>query len=559
MVVLHVELRPDRSLLRSNFDGYKLSLESVPVLRDEHKTHQLPNRDYPNLETQYSFLHQELFSHHNLLVADPWTENSVFYVTTGNAIENCRFNGKISRSRKVFQLPGSRLRTAGDYNYSLQFISPEFLLVADGAGLLYVIATGERNMQSDSSSAWKLVHEEQVLVNEGCVIKDATLDMDGDRKVINAILLQIIPEPDCSEKFITKLIWIRLKENGDANWERNARKELHAKKTIVPYLSLTKGGHGFIVASQKAFRFVMDTEKDVPAADGGEKNGDTQLDYKAFSWSQSEEDVVVNFSALEDSSKSEFYVKCTATTIVVKFKELILLDSDLSTKIDPDLTTWQLQNDTLQVTMVKAQEGERWEHLIPNGPAETTDAAPVIAESFSSVPNLTAALEDCDRDDGEYYIEQLDEGTHSITHRIYLGSNAPLFTKQGESGRMIAIRHDVDTCLWRCEDNAEHWKHVGTLDAFGYVAASKQQRKFLDCSPDMNYSVICEPERHVFIYMNEYATAGGLRNRSGNQIKVGQQRLVALEETGEVLGCVAQNEITFLLTPKFMLCLKVKE
>lgn len=41
MVVKHVDLRPDRDLLHSNFDGYKLSLDPVPVLRDEHKSHQV--------------------------------------------------------------------------------------------------------------------------------------------------------------------------------------------------------------------------------------------------------------------------------------------------------------------------------------------------------------------------------------------------------------------------------------------------------------------------------------------------------------------------------------
>lgn len=481
----------------------------------------------------------------------------MFYVTNANTIENVRFEGqKITRSRNVFQLPRTRLRTAGDYNYSMQFISPEYLLLTTGFGYLYLIATGERKTRNESS--WKVVHEEQVLDNEGFLIKDAQVEVQGDRKVVNALLLQIISDPDCSEKFMAKLIWIRLKENGDANWERDALKELHAKKTVVPYCALVKGGEGFIVASQKAFRFVSDTEKEVAKSEDTKKDGD-KLNYTAFSWTQSDEDVTVNFSALEDSNKSDFYVKCTPTAIVVKFKELTLIDSQLSNKIDADLTTWQLQNDMLQVTMVKAQDGERWEHLIPNGPAEDSDAAPVVADSFSSVPNLTAALEDCDRDDGEYYIEQVDAATHSITHRIYLGSNAPIFSKQIEGGKMIALRHDVDACLWGFEDNAEHWKHLGTLDAFGYVAASKQQRKFMECSPDINYAVICEPERHVFIYMNEWATAGGLRNRSGLQIKLGQQKLVALEGTGEVLGMAVLNEVTFLLTPKFMLCLKVKE
>lgn len=579
MGVKLIELRPDRNLIKSNFDGYKLSLEPVPVnqvnprrknghsnkfllqvLRDDHKSHQLPNRDLPNLETQYSFLHQELFGHQNLLTADPWNQKSAYYVTLANSIENVRFDGKISRSRRCFQLPSSRrMRSPGDYNYNLQFINQDYLVVSNGMGGLFLIATGDRK---STNATWKLVHEETILKNDGFVIKDARLEEQGDRKVINVLVLQIIPETDCSEKFMTKLIWIGLKENGDANWERVSRRELVAKKTIVPFAAFTEGGTGLIIASQNTFKFLLDTEKEVQTEKTGPQE---QLANPKFTWTQTAEDVVVNFAALEeDSRKSDFYVKCTKEAMTVKFKDLILLDSELCFKIDPELTTWQLANDSLQITMVKGVEGEAWEQLIPGGPTESTDSdattTPIVAESFSSVPHLTAGLEDCDRDDGEFFIEQVDAVTHSITHRIYLGSSAPLFSKNLTTGKAIALRQDVDTCVWGFEGDSEHWRHLGTLDAFGYVAASKQQRKFLECSPDMNYSVICEAERHVFIYKSEYAgTAGGLRNRSGNQIKFGQQNLVTLEETGEVIGMVVQDEITFLLTPKCVLCLKINE
>lgn len=41
-----VELRPDRNLIRNNFDGYKLSLDAVPLLRQELSN--LPFRADPN-------------------------------------------------------------------------------------------------------------------------------------------------------------------------------------------------------------------------------------------------------------------------------------------------------------------------------------------------------------------------------------------------------------------------------------------------------------------------------------------------------------------------------
>jgi hypothetical protein len=51
----------------------------------------------------------------------------------------------------------------------------------------------------------------------------------------------------------------------------------------------------------------------------------------------------------------------------------------------------------------------------------------------------------------------------------------------------ICLRHDVDGCVWQLESPQEngHWPctHIGTFPAFGYVQASKQQKKFCTCAP----------------------------------------------------------------------------
>uniref|UniRef100_A0A1B0GNI9 Protein-lysine N-methyltransferase n=1 Tax=Phlebotomus papatasi TaxID=29031 RepID=A0A1B0GNI9_PHLPP len=49
-----LELRPDRKLLKSNFDGYKLSLEPVAIIKEALQM--MPDRVHPS-EAQYSFLH----------------------------------------------------------------------------------------------------------------------------------------------------------------------------------------------------------------------------------------------------------------------------------------------------------------------------------------------------------------------------------------------------------------------------------------------------------------------------------------------------------------------
>lgn len=101
-------------------------------------------------------------------------------------------------------------------------------------------------------------------------------------------------------------------------------------------------------------------------------------------------------------------------------------------------------------------------------------------------------------------------------------------------------------------------KHEATLHAFGYIQASKRERKFLACSPDTNLAVICESSRHLFIYKNSYNTASGLRKRSGPQLTIGQQKLVAFDgSNGDILGISVDNEIILLLTEHAICCLQL--
>lgn len=108
--------------------------------------------------------------------------------------------------------------------------------------------------------------------------------------------------------------------------------------------------------------------------------------------------------------------------------------------------------------------------------------------------------------------------------------------------------------------STDEWslKHEATLHAFGYIQASKRERKFLACSPDTNLAVVCESSRHLFIYKNSYNTASGLRKRSGPQLTIGQQKLVSFDvANGEILGIIVENEIILVLSEKTISCLQL--
>lgn len=132
----------------------------------------------------------------------------------------------------------------------------------------------------------------------------------------------------------------------------------------------------------------------------------------------------------------------------------------------------------------------------------------------------------------------------------------------------LALRHDVDTCIWQpypILPITESWtiKHQGTLSAFGYIQSSKQNRKFVTCSPNFGYGVVCEASRHIFIYKNcdngnencqlKKRNPGGVTKN----VKVGQQHVINIDKFGEILGISATNRYLFLLTDKTFVAIEV--
>lgn len=166
---------------------------------------------------------------------------------------------------------------------------------------------------------------------------------------------------------------------------------------------------------------------------------------------------------------------------------------------------------------------------------------------------------------------RLDVVTHRVTHKAILGQNNPiLFNVYLRAGQppAFALRSDVDVCIWLPlfrlgldsgdSRNNLQVQHEGTLNAFGYIQASKQQKKFIQCAPDFNYSIVCESIRHVFVYKGAYETASGLKNRSTNKkANIGQQKLITLDETDDVIGILCENNFTILLTQREILCLQI--
>lgn len=122
----------------------------------------------------------------------------------------------------------------------------------------------------------------------------------------------------------------------------------------------------------------------------------------------------------------------------------------------------------------------RLAHLCTTNP-ETGTGHPVLG--FNS-----EQLEECDIQERENQLQRIHLDSHKTTHLAILGTNNHLlFTEKVKYGRTLCMRHDHDGCIWiaKEDEDGDKWglKHISTLPGFGYVEASKTNKKFCIAPP----------------------------------------------------------------------------
>jgi len=151
-------------------------------------------------------------------------------------------------------------------------------------------------------------------------------------------------------------------------------------------------------------------------------------------------------------------------------------------------------------------------------------------------------------------------------------TNQILFTKLNPPS--LCIRHDVshllkifleiiyrnfqvDGLIWQINSISSNdqspWTHEATLNAFGYVQASKQNRKFISTATDYSYALISDIRTHLYLYKQNSPTSNlpgsSLRNRKTGQLveSIAKQYMISLENHDEILGLITTNERIYIL------------
>lgn len=587
------DLKPEKHLLNPNFESYKLSLEPLPSYNQDLEK----AVDTSNLtQSQLTSHHTKLFAAPNHLIADPWTENSVYLVDSAWAVRHILVheNGKVDSGWKVIDIPEAfeYRQTVGRVNVSLSFASQQYALLADGAGRLFLLFTGERR---DKTTQWKVLWKDSLLGdNQVFSVVDSVHYVNSSKQdIVECLVVSVEDSKDESKSspHLTVVTWLTLNADAEGKWAISRTRRLEGTRPF-DYVSVERDGAGVIIASNRPFTMKTDSVKEVTQSESAGADWEVvarEPQQPLYTWSQTSEDILIQLTLPADTCKPDVYVSLMDDQVDIGIKNsIVLLQGPLPHKIDVETATWNIDGQKLEVSAMKSKEGV-WETLVvgDNRGHMTIDEVTINAiherlkyltsEQWNPNPDEqnkpynTQQLESCDSFDDEecIYLMRIDGETHQISHQATVSYNL-LFnvTLDASKSPALCLRHDVDGLLWQPESQSVlgnggsmycPWRHVGTLDAFGYVQASKTQRRFSSCSPDLSLVAISDCSRHVYLYRQRAPISTPLRNRrtSRDVSSVAKQHVVSLDPPDPILGLYVSVDTVFLATASRVYAVRV--
>ncbi|KAL8581126.1 hypothetical protein ACOMHN_033574 [Nucella lapillus] len=585
-----VDLKPLKELINPQFDSYKLSLEPLATY---HQELEKALDDCSLTQDHLTSHHAKLFAAPNYLNPDPWEDNSVYLIDSSWSVRHVFLheNNKVDSGRRVFDIPQAAefQQTTGRLSVSLRFAGTQLAVLADGAGRLFLLDTQDRARRTGQ---WKVLLKEAALAGEGAVftVVDAAHYTNSDKQdCVDCLLVSV--ETASEDKHrphnLTVITWLTLASDGKGAWTVSRTRRLEGSRPF-DYASVERGGGGGVtVACNRPYALVSDSVKAVCPPDGA--SGDWEIvgrepQHPLYTWSQTAEDATVQLTLPADTAKPDVYVTLTPDHVDIGVKNSVtLLQGSLQDRIDVSTSTWTIDGQKLELCLTKEREG-MWDVLVPDDPRGemTLDEATITAihdrlkhltsdkwnpdPDSDNKPYNTQQLEACDSmdDDECIYLMRIDGETHSISHQATI-SYTMLFTVglEADKAPALCLRHDVDGLLWQPNNltplkgagvsGSCPWQHVGTLDAFGYVQASKTQRRFSSCAPDFSLAAIADCSRHVYLYRQRATVAMPLMNRKTRRevSSVAKQHVVVVDDdhpSEAILGLHVSNDRVFVAT-----------
>ncbi|XP_015587369.1 nudC domain-containing protein 1 [Cephus cinctus] len=546
-----IELRPDKRLLNTNFQKYQFSAGTSPVIFERSLNHDVL-RIEPN-STQDSWLEARLFAFHNHLFRNHF-DNTCWFIDDTRGVWRLKINGTLDLIYTLKAVDENHAIPL--YNPSIGFASENIIIISNGSNTLDVLFI-------ESMGTAKPI--ELYKVDAG-VLLDVEYVVDTSTIIIALCNILDFEGKKCSN---LNILWYlcEYKDNCLENLKLTHKQVLRVKG-VIDYVKVENNGNYLHIVSQDSAIFEYDSINPIDKEKTQHKNV-SEIKIPKYCWSQDEDTLTVWIKVPQHIDKKLITVDITASSLSIKLKDTILIEGDTQYRLDPELTTWSRESDSLKVDLVKYESGQMWNELIKGDiggeclPNETL-AAEIHSrlahlctdqperEGQSAIGFNAEQLEECDLQGRDNFLQRLDLKSHKVIHLAMLGtSNHILFTIKLKSSQILCLRHEHDACIWMPgEVENDHWrfKHIYTFPGFGYVEAGKTNKKFCVSPPAGTYVAIVEHTRHSFLY-----------DRPENGSPVAKQQIVDLgPDTSPIMGAVATNKYLILLTKDKLYQLEIK-
>uniref|UniRef100_G3MP54 NudC domain-containing protein 1 n=1 Tax=Amblyomma maculatum TaxID=34609 RepID=G3MP54_AMBMU len=583
-----LDLVPNRNLLDAKFESYRLSLEPLPIIRQSFQG----GVQKVHLEDdQYGYLHVQMSGFINALVVDPWDTNTLFFMSEAHHVMWMHFSQEshLLEPRVVWKIPESSgtFRTG-----TLDFPHAEWCLISDGMGTIYILNSPSR----PQGEPWQLCYTHRLEWSRpGTILLTSAHSSFPSSQQMECLLAYIsrpqdvqgsVSIPETTVHFLCVLEWLTFTclSNGDGGlWSVKRHRRL-VGASIPKYVSFDTHGNALCLASEKSYSFVYDSCKAEVGHEVEETKGGKPQEPPLYYFIQTAEDIRVFFRVNETSQKQP-KAKIDGKTIMVTIDGETLLSGEFPHPVKSD-SSFSTQGDKLEIRLLKAERGVVWHEVVVGDSRgeEVIDPA-FVEEIHARLAHLTSdsevagsekpsfnyqELDECDNTTEYFTFMRLCGDSHRTTHQINLSGHQWLFSVRSSADLMpaLCLRHDVDGLVWQprnvmAEGDADSFRveHVATFNAFGYVQASKQDRKFVAASPDFSFAAVCNAVRHVYLYRQPETIGNSqeLRNRkTGQEVStIAKQHVISLEQCDCILGMVTNRRCIFVLSPVALYAVKV--
>lgn len=387
------------------------------------------------------------------------------------------------------------------YNPSIAFASSEVIVLSNGRGKLELLIKENEEIKN-------VVLREQ----EIGVLLDAKYREDDFTLVI---ALNSIQEQEGKKISFLSLLCYSIK----TDCADLIRKQVITINGAIEYVYLEKSGSSLNLVAQDNAIFTHDSTQPLKTEVTEEKNSEIKI--PKYCWSQDEDSLTVYMKIPEKFKHIKAKVLATSTNIAATIEDIVLINGDCQFRIDHELTTWKQENDSLSINFVKFESGQMWSELLKGDTGgeylPNADLASEIhsrlahlcsdAKSGDSQPALgfnAEQLEECDIQDRDNLLQRIDLEKRCCTHMAMLmTSNRVLFAQKLKAGMALCLRYENDGCVWQIdESNEQSWspEHVNTFPGFGYVEASKGNRKFCVSPPGK----MINSRNNMLIYLKKF-------------------------------------------------------